>query len=184
MMHVEEPTNPYDPQTIEIESPTGRRRRSWVAGFLFAACGIAVIANYATATRSTIDQYTLFTHTVFWAAPFAIGAWWNQTSSHTASLHRRIVVLAAALVVIAFLISFLPWFSSNPYENFVVTNWFFGPYGWQQWFWLVLVGVIPLSLAWGRLGRNKTMRRTIAVAVIMGHMHNATVVWALCHGKP
>ena len=182
--HGETPANPYRPQTIDTDSATGSRHASWIATTLFVASAIAVAVNYATATRSTIAQPTLFTHTVFWVAPFAIWAMCSQASPHGAVLHRRVAMLAAWLAIFAFAISFLPWFSSNPYDNFVATNWFFGPYGWQQWFWLVSVGVIPFFLAWGRLGRNKTMRRTIAVSVIMGYLHNATVVWALCHGKP
>jgi hypothetical protein len=177
--------NPYtSPELAEHEAtPSFATIARWQLLLVFGLSAF-VIVTCVSATQLRFDFHTTFMHTVFFTSPLAIFFIARLCSSDPQRGDRLAVIAIAILTLLAFLFSWNRYFSNNPYESFVLTNWYFGPYGWMQWTWLVATVGFPLIMHVPRLLSNTTTRRLIAILVVIGYIHNAYHVWILTHGAP
>lgn len=173
--------NPY---AIEAKSDMPSSKSGFVSNVLIALVPICVIAaNYLTATTVPQDLWDVFAQVVFLIAPVSllihlpnILSW----SRETPPSRTRWWILALLLIPGSFVLSISPYFSTNPYEGFVVMNRFFGPYGWILWTWLVVLGLLPLLELIPAIRRSR-LPMLLSLAAIGFQIQNAYWIWRICH---
>lgn len=174
--------NPYATESMS-DMPVSKS--TFLASVLIALVPICVvITNYATATAIPRELWDIFPHVVFLVAPLSflvhlphLVAW----SYKSRPLISRWWVIALLVIPVSFVISISPYFSINPYEGFVVTNRFFGPYGWMFWTWMIVLGVFPLLEFIPTIRQSRLTMMLLSMVVIGFHIHNAYWVWRICH---
>ena len=144
----------------------------------------AIAANYGTASNVPRERWDLFAHVVFLFAPASLlihlpGLIVGPREITTSK--TRWWLLDCLFIPASFLLSISPYFSINPYEVFVVTNRFFGPYGWVLWAWLIVLGVLPFLELIPAIRRSRWMMMLLSLTVIGVHIHNAYWIWRICH---
>ncbi len=177
--------NPYEP-TPESSLDAPLRFSIWdVVVFLGVAAVVAL--NYATAIVPFVIPITDFHHAVFVAWPMAMllhlrPLWASGPSTRLA--RREAVALGpvvlAGLMLAAFSLPWLAWFSTNPYEQFALHNRYFGQYGWVVWVLMLGVGLLPLFNI-TRLKRSKYW--LISAVVLSAYSLNAYLVWHTSHAE-
>ncbi len=182
--------NPYTPPT-PIPDNESRSVSGWSPFVLLAVITIAICAfitlNYATATAISISTYSSFKHVVFLLTPISTAVLLNYLINRkaTESTRRATAFLVPTIgIPLAFAISWLPSFTSNPYERFALMNLYFGPYGWMQWFWLVATGILPAATFRPSIRNSRSALVAILCMVAVAQIHNAYWVWTLCHSRP
>lgn len=174
--------NPYASESMS-DMPVSKS--SFLANVLIALVPICVIApNYATATTIPRELWDVFPHVVFLVVPlsFLVHLPHLIVWSHKARpLVNRWWVLALLVIPASFVLSISPYFSINPYEGFVVTNRFFGPYSWMFWTWLIVLGVLPTPELIPAISRSRLTMMLLSLTVIGFHIHNAYWMWRICH---
>ncbi len=176
--------NPYR-STVSAADPVEHSRiLARVSMVILIASISTVIGNYATAATPNLSTNTAFMHVLFLLSPFAIWALLQLMARRSAETPRRLTFFFAFVSFVMFCVSFAPWFSSNPFESFVVEQWFLGESGWAQWTWLFCLGLLPLAFASKFVWENLLYRRAIASVMMVAYVHVGFSVWSLCHGMP
>ncbi len=182
--------NPYSPPQEEGRVAEDARNSDWsVAGIAIALgllCGL-VAFNYWTATSLTLSLHNAFMHVVFILSPVAVLAhlenWVNSSSSNQRAVSKLMFVPVTG-IPLTFIATWIPYFSANPYEAFIVTNLYFGPYGWMQWLWLSVLGILPMATLFRRVRQSRYVVLVLSCLAMLIHLHNAYWVWQVCHSLP
>jgi Ni/Fe-hydrogenase subunit HybB-like protein len=84
--------------------------------------------------------------------------------------NMAIVMLATGMVVAyGYLMeTFTAWYSGDIFEQYMIINRMFGPYGWLYWVLILFNILIPQALWWRRLHGNVTAVFLIAISVNYG----------------
>ena len=84
--------------------------------------------------------------------------------------NMAIVMLATGMIVAYgyFMETFMAWYSSNTFEQYMIMNRMFGPYGWLYWILILFNIVIPQALWSRRIQKNTTAVFLIALSVNYG----------------
>lgn len=174
--------NPYVPES-QIEIPSGRSRG--LVNVLIALVSMGVItANYMTATAIPRELWDVFTHVVFLVAPVSLLI---HVPNFIASFRGkepskpRWWILALLLIPASFLVSISPYFSSNPFEEYIVLNRFFGPFSWMFWTWLIVLGILPFLELIPTIRRSRLTVMLLSMTAIGFQIHNASLFWWICH---
>jgi|JI9StandDraft_1071089.scaffolds.fasta_scaffold00073_37 hypothetical protein len=145
---------------------------------------VVIAANYTTATSIRWDVPDIFGHVVFFVAPVSFLIHVPNLfakPTETLSTATRWSFLAILLIPASFALSISPISSSNPYESFVATNKFFGPYSWMLYTWLIVLGILPLFELIPVIRRSRLTMSMLSLIAIIFHIHNAYWIWKLCH---
>jgi Ni/Fe-hydrogenase subunit HybB-like protein len=80
------------------------------------------------------------------------------------------VMLATGLIVLyGYLMeAFFAWYSANNYEEFMIRNRMFGPYGWSYWLLILCNGLVPQLLWIKRVRHSLAMLFIISLVVSVG----------------
>ncbi|MGB7923717.1 MAG: NrfD/PsrC family molybdoenzyme membrane anchor subunit [Pyrinomonadaceae bacterium] len=80
------------------------------------------------------------------------------------------VMLATGLIVLyGYLMeAFFAWYSANTYEEFMIRNRMFGPYGWSYWLLILCNGIVPQLLWIKRVRHSLAMLFLISLVVSVG----------------
>jgi Ni/Fe-hydrogenase subunit HybB-like protein len=108
----------------------------FVAGAIYA--GFAMVLNLAIPVRRFYGMESLI------------------TMKHIDNMAK--IMLATGLIVSYgyFCEAFFAWYSANPYEQFMMYNRMFGPYGWSYWTLIAINGVM-IQLLWFKSIRTNTL---------------------------
>ncbi len=108
----------------------------FVAGAIYA--GFAMVLNLAIPVRRFYGMESLI------------------TMKHIDNMAK--VMLATGLLVSYgyFCEAFFAWYSANPYEQFMMYNRMFGPYGWSYWT-LIAINAVMIQLLWFKSIRTNTV---------------------------
>lgn len=145
---------------------------------------VVVMSNYLTATSLTRGFDLLFAHAIFWTLPFTGPMYWDRMMGKrrtTDEIDLPWMEVFACGLLIMFGLAWIPWFSSNPYEQYAIEERFFGAYGWIPWLSLMGVGVLPLVSSLGGQWIAKSAARAMAMLGLAIHGFNGYCVWLLCH---
>jgi len=175
--------NPYAPSVTRPDpcQPPPRSVTRW--GIVAIIAGSLVIANYLTAT-ATYWQTNPFMNWVFATSPIAIASQIILLSDKPSRIPAFIASAVALTIGLALGFAWISWFSSNPYEVHVLMNVFFGPFGWMQWMWFALTGLLPLLYLVPWIREQLSLRRLLATLTILAYLHNAICVILSCHELP
>jgi hypothetical protein len=121
---------------------------------------------------------------VFATSPIAIASQILLLSHKPSPIPAFIASAVALTIGLALGFAWISWFSSNPYEVFVLMNVFFGPFGWMQWMWFALTGLLPLLYLVRWIRDQLHLRRLLATLTILAYLHNAICVILSCHELP
>ncbi len=147
---------------------------------------IVVVANYGTSTSVPSFGPQAYTHVIFLLFPFT--AWLVTailTSPRTSQARtcRLIATFLTSLVIGAFLLAILPYFTRRDSLGFTASNYFFGPYGYLPWMWCFLCAFFPLTILTRYTDNLIWVRISASVATLLAHSSNAWVVWVMSHTK-
>ncbi len=108
----------------------------FVAGAIYA--GFAMVLNLAIPVRRFYGMESLI------------------TMKHIDNMAK--IMLATGLLVSYgyFCEAFFAWYSANPYEQFMMYNRMFGPYGWSYWT-LIAINAVMIQLLWFKSIRTNTV---------------------------
>ncbi len=108
----------------------------FVAGAIYA--GFAMVLNLAIPVRRFYGMESLI------------------TMKHIDNMAK--IMLATGLLVSYgyFCEAFFAWYSANPYEQFMMYNRMFGPYGWSYWT-LIAINAVMIQLLWFKSIRTNTL---------------------------
>ncbi len=174
--------NPYSPPALAEQ--TKARSFSFPTAAVFLTTVVLVIANYVTSISRPVGIVDLFMHVCFLISPMTLAMHSNNLRNairKTATPRSTWTLIVLLCIPVSFALSLTPYYSENQFEGFFVMNRFFGPYGWMQWAWLVVLGILPYAMLSKRIRSSRPLTCFLSATAICGHAHNAFWVFLALH---
>lgn len=171
--------NPYAPPTPPDTSDPLPRRRStplWIA----IALGIAIAIHYVTGAPIFWESKPLM-NWVLLTCPIAISCQYWIWHTRPSKIWVLLSLAVSIRILTAMGSEWIWWFSTDPYQSFILMNNYFGPYGWHHWLWVITTGLLPLFFLFRYVRETLVCRRWLAAMILIGYFDNILLVLRACH---